>query len=264
MAKRICIFFSAICIAFALIFSAGCFFTKGSLDKEDTSGESIKATESSEKESQGSGIEATKDKICLIDYSLGNFTKLQALSYKNNLSLIKEFEAAGYEAISLAILIKPNDARITKLYDYVNKGGKAICYYDNNAARYNDTFKQLFGVSITDEIVYDETTNSVTLEGKLFSDFTDELKIAFIKNTVTPMRIHAYLNDIDGKATWYSEFVSHKTSKGNIFALMKNIGDGQILFIPQVASIIPFDDDHYDDMDNSIFAEKIKTWSLES
>jgi hypothetical protein len=76
------------------------------------------------------------------------------------------------------------------------------------------------------------------------------------------MIIHAYLNDIDGKATWYSEFVSQKTSKGNIFALMKNIGDGQILFIPQVASIIPFDDDHYDDMDNSVFAEKIITGAL--
>ena len=121
----------------------------------------------------------------------------------------------------------------------------------------------MFNVSITDEIVYDENTNSLTLEGKLFSDFTDELKIAFIKKIVISMRIRAYLNDIDGKSTWYSEFVSQKTSKGNIFALKKNIGDGVVLFIPQVSSVIPFDDDHYDDLDNSIFAEKIIEWSLE-
>jgi predicted ABC-type ATPase len=264
MAKRICIFFISVCVVSTLFLSAGCSLIKGSSEKVEASTESAKATESSEKETQGSGVEITNDKVCLIDYALGDFTKLQALCYENNLNLIKAFEPAGYTAISLAILIKPNDARLTRLYDYVNKGGKAICYYDNNAARYNDTFKQLFEVSITDEIVYDETTNSVTLEGKLFSDFTDDLKIAFIKKTVIYMRIHAYINDIDSKATWYSEFISQKTSKGNYFALMKNIGDGQILFIPQVAAIIPFDDDHYDDMDNSVFAEKIIKWSLES
>ena len=45
---------------------------------------------------------------------------------------------------------------------------------------------------------------------------------------------------------------------------MKNIGDGQILFIIQASSVIPFDDDHYDDLDNSLFAEKIIEWSFES
>ena len=252
MKKSISVFTVIFCVVFVLIFSVGCSFTKGT---------TIKETQVSVSEDGNDKIK--KDKICLVDYSLADFTKLQALSYKNDLSLIKEFEAAGYEAISLAILLKPNDASITRLYDYVNKGGKAIFYYDNNAARYNDTLKQLFGVSITDEIVYDENTNSLTLEGKLFSDFTDELKIAFIKKMVISMRIRAYLNDIDGKSAWSSEFVSQKTSKGNIFALKKNIGDGQILFIPQVSSVIPFDDDHYDDLDNSIFAEKIIEWSLE-
>ena len=264
MAKRICIFSIAVCIVFVLIFSTGCFTKKESSEKAEVSGESIEATEAAEKETQGSGIEITDDKICLIASALGDFTKLQALCYENNLSLIKEFEAAGYGAISLAILLKPDDASLTRLYDYVNKGGKAICYYDDNAARHNDTFKQLFGISITDELVYDKNTNSVTLEGKLFSDFTDGLKIAFIKKMIINMTIRAYINDIDKNSIWYSEFVSQKTSKGNIFASMKNIGDGQIIFIPQVSSIIPFDDDHYDDMDNSMFAEKIIKWSLES
>jgi len=254
MTKLISIFSVIFCVVFVLIFSIGCSFTKAT---------SVKETPVSESETgKENGI--NRDKICLVDHPLADFTKLQALSYKSGLSLIKEFEAAGYEAISLAILLKPNDASITRLYDYVNKGGKAIFYYDDSVARYNDTLKQLFGVSITDEIVYDENTNSLTLEGKLFSDFTDELKIAFIKKIVISMRVRAYLNDIDGKAVWSSEFVSQKTSKANIFALMKNIGDGQILFIPQVSSVIPFDDDHYDDLDNSIFAKKIIEWSLES
>jgi hypothetical protein len=264
MAKRIYIFFISVCVIFALILSVSCSLIKGNSEKVEASTESAKATESLEKETQGSGVEITNDKVCLIDYALGNFTKLQALCYENNSSLIKEFEAAGYESISLAILIKPDDSSLTRLYDYVNKGGKAICYYSDNAARYNDTFKQLFGISITDEIVYDKNTNSVTLEGKLFSDFTDGLKIAFIKGIINNMRIRAYINDIDNNAIWYSEFISQKTSKGNIFSLMKNIGDGQIIFIPEVATTIPFDDDHYDDMDNSVFAEKIIKWSLEN
>ncbi|MBM3713458.1 MAG: hypothetical protein FJW56_08505, partial [Actinobacteria bacterium] len=63
---------------------------------------------------------------------LNDYTKLQALLFEKEMDLIKEFKPEGYNSISLAVLFKPNDARLTKLYDYVNNGGKAVCYYDNN------------------------------------------------------------------------------------------------------------------------------------
>ncbi|HEY0087719.1 MAG TPA: hypothetical protein VGB37_02680, partial [Candidatus Lokiarchaeia archaeon] len=74
--------------------------------------------------------------------------------------------------------------------------------------------------------------------------------------------IHAYINDIDDNAVWYSEFVSQKTSKSNYFVLIKNIGAGQIIFIPHLSSIIPFGDDYYDDMDNAVFTKRLIEWSL--
>ncbi len=35
-----------------------------------------------------------------------------------------------------------------------------------------------------------------------------------------------------------------------------------VLFIPHVSEIIPFEDKHFDDMDNSLFAESIIEWSF--
>ncbi|MBM3707636.1 MAG: hypothetical protein FJW69_04735 [Actinobacteria bacterium] len=194
---------------------------------------------------------------------LNDYTKLQALLFEKEMDLIKEFKPEGYNSISLAVLFKPNDARLTKLYDYVNNGGKAVCYYDNNTAGYNDTLDDFFGVSITKEDIYKDNTNSITLDGELFSDFTDGLQIAFIKQVVTSMKINSYINDNNQTALWHSEFLSQESSKSNYFALIKSIGDGEILFIPHVASIIPFSDKHYDNMDNEEFAENMINWSLE-
>lgn len=203
-----------------------------------------------------------RDKICLVDYSLSDFTKFQTLGYEYDLNLIKEFEPAAYNSISLAVLFKPDDARLTKLFDYTNKGGKAICYYYKYSIKYNDTFKQLFGVSIIEEDVLKDHTNSVTLDGELFSDFTGGLKISYINKSTMYMRIPVYINDIDKNSIWNSEFASNTTNKKNYFALIKNIGDGQVLFIPHVSEIIPFNDKHFDDMDNSLFAESIIEWSF--
>lgn len=288
-AKQILSLLIIVLIIISLTFFAGCFRTsnedveelKGKVDqleeelakyKEgETTNETSQDTESTsaieetseEEEAEVSGEEINKDKICLIDYSLSDFTKFQTLGYEYNLNLIKEFESAAYNAISLAILLKPDDARLTKLYDYVNKGGKAICYYYEYSTGYNDTFEQLFGVSIVAENVLREHTNSITLDGELFSNFTGGLKISYIKSSSSYMRIPTYINDIDKKSIWHSEFVSSKTSKKNYFALIKNIGAGQVLFIPHVSEMIPFDDKHYDDMDNAVFAKKIVEWSLE-
>jgi hypothetical protein len=77
------------------------------------------------------------------------------------------------------------------------------------------------------------------------------------------MKINSYINDVDGSSLWHSEFLSQKTSKSNYFALVKSIGNGKILFIPQVAAIIPFNDDHYDNMDNAEFAKRIVEWSFD-
>ena len=166
--------------------------SKPTLEAEESTVEE-ETQESIEEETQGSSVEALKDKVCLIDTALGDFTKFQSMLFEKEMDLIKEFEPAGYNSISLAILFKPNDARITKLYDYINNGGKAVCYYDNNTTRYNDTFDNFFGVSITNEVVYEDNTNSITLDGKLFSDFTEDLKIAFIKQIVTTMKINSYI-----------------------------------------------------------------------
>jgi hypothetical protein len=45
---------------------------------------------------------------------------------------------------------------------------------------------------------------------------------------------------------------------------MKKIGDGEILFTPMIKSIIPLDDKHIMDMDNSELALRIIRWSLGS
>jgi len=231
-------------------------------DKEVETETAKESAESAEEETRGSGVEALRDKVCLVDTGLNDFTKLQTLCYQYGLNLIKEFEAGAYNTISLATLLNPNDARLTKLYDYTNKGGTAVCYYYKEHTKYNDTLKQLFNVSLAEEDVFKENTSSVTLDGGLFSDFTNGLKIAFIKDSTNSMRISAYINDIDKSSIWHSEYTSSTTSKENYFALIKNIGNGQILFIPHLTHITPFEDKQYDNMDNAVFIENIIKWSL--
>ena len=229
---------------------------------EETAEESIQ--ESGETDETEDDTIITRNKIAIIDQSIDDFNKFQAMLFEKNLSLIKEFESSSFQSVALAISLHPDDARLTKLNDYVKGGGRAICFYDDATVRRNDILNQLYGVSVADETLLKKNTNAITLDGELFADFAKGLKIAYIKENVSYISIQAYINDISGDSFWHSEYTSQETGKNLYFSLMKKIGDGEILFTPMIKSIIPLDDKHIMDMDNSELALRIIRWSLGS
>jgi len=229
-------------------------------ETEETIEESTQESEETRETEEETFI--TRDKIVIIDQNLNDFNKLQAMLFEKDLSLIKEFESSMYQSTALAISFRPDDARLTKLNDYIKGGGKAICFYDDSTVRRNDILNQLYGVSVSDETLLKKNTNAITLDGELFANFAEGLKIAYIRENVSYISIQAYINDISGDSFWHSEYASQETGKSLYFSLMKKIGDGKILFTPMIKSIIPIDDKHIDDMDNSELALRIIRWAL--
>ena len=167
--KKICLFLFVVTVIFSLILATGCVKTTDTQEikmlqekvenlesklseienkqsEEETTVDTIAETvetilveeTTAAEDTQITGDTILKDKICLIDNSPNDFTKFQTLGYNYDLNLIKDFESAAYSSISLAILFKPDDARLTKLYDYISKGGKGICYYYEYSTKYND------------------------------------------------------------------------------------------------------------------------------
>jgi len=86
-------------------------------ETEETTEESAQESEEAQETEEETVI--TRDKIAIIDQNLNDFNKLQAISFEKDLSLIKEFESPMYQSTALVISFRPDDARLTKLNDYV-------------------------------------------------------------------------------------------------------------------------------------------------
>jgi hypothetical protein len=222
----------------------------------------------------GSNQDVKKDKIIISGSSLGNFSKFQALAFKRGLSIISDFNSASFSSSILAIIINPDSADITKLYDFANKGGKAVCLYNNwePDPNLNNTLNQLLGISVSEEDLFDFRGNAISLKGSLFSNFSENLNLSFIYEDGLSIFLCGYLNDNSQDSIWHSEFTSEETGDNRYFSVLKNIGQGQVLIVPIIYSyenvigdkIRPLtflSDKLIDYGDNLVFADKIMDWA---
>jgi len=84
----------------------------------------------------------------------------------------------------------------------------------------------LFGVAIAKkEFVSDST---IILDGEIFAPFSKGLTVG----VDDPAIFYAYIENTSGDIQWSSSMTSWETKEDRIVSLMKNIGDGTIIFSP--------------------------------
>ena len=195
---------------------------------------------------------------------VGNVSKFETIAYKHDLSRVY-LEPENYSSIVLAVVSGMYyDDYMTKLYDYVRKGGKAVYYYSHRSN--NDLLNSLFGVSVCKKEFI--TDAAIIMDGKIFAPFTKGLTVGVDE----PAVFYAYIENTSGDFQWSNALTSWETGESRMVSIMKDIGDGTIIFSPlpvnnyNKTNPLTYEiikDCCIDSFDNKEYADRLIKWALE-